>query len=44
VHRGVETLSNPQRDLVLLPEDVVILMGQEENINKIAELFSSEPK
>ena len=42
VHRGMDTLSNPQRDLVLLPEDVVILMGPEENINKIAELFSTE--
>ncbi len=42
VHRGMDTLSNPQRDLVLLPDDVVILMGPEENIHKIADLFSSE--
>ena len=42
VHRGMDTLSNPQRDLVLLPEDVVILMGPEDNIHKIADLFSSE--
>jgi len=38
----METLSNPQRDLVLLPDDVVILMGREDNIHKIADLFSSE--
>ncbi len=42
VHRGMETLSNPQRDLVLLPDDVVILIGPEENIQKIADLFRSE--
>ena len=42
VHRGMDTLSNPQRDLVLLPDDVVILMGPDENIHKIADLFSSE--
>lgn len=43
VHRGMDTLSNPDSDLVLLPDDVVILLGPEEGIHKIADLFSSNP-
>ncbi|HQJ79307.1 MAG TPA: cation:proton antiporter [Methanothrix sp.] len=42
VHRGMDTLSNPDRGLVLLTDDVVILMGREENIHKVADLFRSE--
>jgi len=42
VHRGMDTLSNPDREMVLLPDDVVILMGREENIHKVADLFRSE--
>ena len=42
VHRGMDTLSNPDRGLMLLTDDVVILMGREENIHKVADLFRSE--
>ncbi|HOU70166.1 MAG TPA: cation:proton antiporter [Methanothrix sp.] len=42
VHRGMDTLSNPDKGLVLLTDDVVILMGREENIHKVADLFRSE--
>ncbi len=42
VHRGMDTLSNPDGDLVLLPDDVIIMMGREENIHKVADLFRSE--
>lgn len=42
VHRGMDTLNNPDMDLVLSTDDIVILMGPEENIHKITELFSSE--
>jgi len=41
VHRGMDTLNNPDMDLVLSTDDIIILMGPEENIHKIAELFSS---
>jgi CPA2 family monovalent cation:H+ antiporter-2 len=41
VHRGGDTLNNPEADLVLYAEDIVILMGPEESIHKIAGLFSS---
>jgi len=44
VHRGMDTLSSPDSDLVLLPDDVVILLGPEEGIHKIADLFSSNPE
>jgi len=37
----MDTLNNPDMDLVLSTDDIVILMGPEENIHKIAELFSS---
>ncbi|MGV8175222.1 MAG: cation:proton antiporter [Methanothrix sp.] len=41
VHRGGEILNNPKADLVLYAEDIVILMGPEESIKKIAGLFNS---
>jgi len=41
VHRGGDTLSSPQADLVLQADDIVILAGPEESIHKIAGLFSS---
>ncbi|MDD1723225.1 MAG: TrkA C-terminal domain-containing protein [Methanothrix sp.] len=41
VHRGMDTLNNPDIDLVLSTDDIIILMGPEENIHKMTELFSS---
>lgn len=39
VHRGLETLPNPDADLKLQVEDVVVLMGAKEKISYIANLF-----
>ena len=41
VHRGDETLSSPDMDFLLLPDDIIILLGPEESIHKIGELFAS---
>ncbi len=43
IHRDDDTLNNPDMDLVLSTDDIIILMGPEENIHKIAELFSFKP-
>lgn len=44
VHRGNDTLSNPDKNYVLSADEIIILLGPEEKIHKIAELFSNNPK
>ncbi len=44
VHRDTDTISNPDKDFVLWTDDVVILLGPEEKVRTIAELFSSKPE
>jgi CPA2 family monovalent cation:H+ antiporter-2 len=39
IHRGSETINSPDDDFVLLPEDVVIILGSEPNMSSIEELF-----
>jgi monovalent cation:H+ antiporter-2, CPA2 family len=41
VHRETGTVSNPDKNFVLLADDIVILLGPEEKLHKIAELFSA---
>jgi CPA2 family monovalent cation:H+ antiporter-2 len=44
VHRDNDTLSHPDTNYVLSAGEIIILLGPEEKIHKIAELFSYNPK
>jgi len=39
VHRGLDTMPNPDDDLILQEDDVVVLMGPKEKISRLSKLF-----
>lgn len=42
VHRGMDTLSNPDSSFALLPEDIIVLLGTENEIHRISDLFNAK--